>query len=88
MYFNNSPRTYVLSKDEVKSGVIKCPKCSTPMTKIPFMKIDKLYRCDSCGFHIPKSKVLDCRDKLVKDILKIASILHFVKEDLTNDPKS
>lgn len=82
MYFNNSPRTYILTRDEVKSGVVRCPKCATPMTKIPFMKIDKLFRCDACGFHIPKSKVLDCRDRLVKEIMKVASIIYAIKEEV------
>ncbi len=82
MYFATSPRTYVLSKDEVKSGVVKCPKCSSPMTKIPYMRLDKLFRCDSCGFHIPLSKVLDCRDKVVKEIIKTASLIWQAKKQV------
>jgi len=71
MYYGRPPRIYILTQKEVETKKAFCPKCGKVLGLVPFTKSDKLYRCKSCNFFIPKSCVLVERVKIDSDLKEI-----------------
>jgi DNA-directed RNA polymerase subunit RPC12/RpoP len=58
MYWSSPERIYRLTKREIVDSSALCPKCRKEMELEPYTKTDRMYRCQLCGFKIPRSSVI------------------------------
>jgi ferritin len=58
MYWCSPQRTYRLTKREIADDTTVCPKCLEKMELEPYTKCDRMYRCPTCSFKVPKSNVV------------------------------
>jgi len=58
MYWSNPERVYRLTKREIVDSAALCPRCRNEMALEPYTRTDRMYRCPSCSFKIPRSNVI------------------------------
>lgn len=64
IYYYNKPNIFRPNIKELDSRIFFCPKCRSKLS-IPRNRIIKIfYICPSCGFEIPKEKVLETKEQV------------------------